>query len=80
MNLGLAIVDQGLAIREVFETMDTDSSGMIMGPELQKIEKILGKNLDSSSVYSILQGIDQDDDGNIDPMELLRPWNTQSWY
>ena len=72
MNLGLAIVDQGLTIREVFETMDTDSSGMIMGPELQKgIEKILGENLDSSSVYSILQGIDQDDDGNIDPMELI---------
>ena len=72
MNLGMSIVDQGLTIREVFETMDTDSSGMIMGPELQKgIEKILGEQLDSSSVYSILQGIDQDDDGNIDPMELI---------
>jgi len=72
MNLGMAIVDQGLTIREVFETMDTDSSGMIMGPELQKgIEKILGEHLDSSLVYSILQGIDQDDDGNIDPMELI---------
>ena len=72
MNLGMAIVAQGLTIREVFETMDTDSSGMIMGPELQKgIEKILGEQLDSSSVYSILQGIDQDDDGNIDPMELI---------
>ena len=72
MNLGMAIVDQGLTIREVFEAMDTDSSGMIIGPELQKgIEKILGEQLDSSSVYSILQGIDQDDDGNIDPMELI---------
>ena len=72
MQLGMAISEQGLTIREVFETMDTDSSGLIMGPELQKgIEEILGEHMDSSSVYSILQLLDQDDDGNVDPMELI---------
>ena len=73
MKLGMAISEQGLTIREVFETMDTDSSGLIMGPELQKgIEEILGENMDSSTIYSILKILDQDDDGNVDPMELIK--------
>ena len=73
LTLAEAIAEQGLTIREVFESMDADLDGQISGPELQKgIEDILGDSLPPATVFAILGVIDEDDDGNIDPMELIQ--------
>ena len=73
LTLAEAIAEQGLTIREVFESMDTDLDGQISGPELQNgIEDILGDRLPPATVFAILGVLDEDDDGNIDPMELIQ--------
>ncbi|MDP6865668.1 MAG: EF-hand domain-containing protein [Candidatus Poseidoniaceae archaeon] len=73
LTLGEAIAEQGLTIREVFESMDTNLDGQISGPELQSgIEAILGDLLPPATVFAILGVLDEDDDGNIDPMELIQ--------
>ena len=72
-TLAVAIAEQGLTIREVFESMDADLDGRINGPELQHgIEELLGDHLPASTVFAILGVLDQDNDGNIDPMELIQ--------
>ena len=72
-TLAVAIAEQGLTIREVFESMDADLDGQINGPELQHgIEELLGDHLPASTVFAILGVLDQDNDGNIDPMELIQ--------
>jgi Ca2+-binding EF-hand superfamily protein/RNA polymerase subunit RPABC4/transcription elongation factor Spt4 len=72
-TLAVAIADQGLTIREVFESMDADLDGRINGPELQRgIENLLGDHLPASTVFAILGVLDVDNDGNIDPMELIQ--------
>ena len=71
-SLGEAIADKGMTIREVFESIDADLDGRINGPELQEgILEILGDNLDSTTVFEVLGVLDSDDDGSIDPMELI---------
>lgn len=72
-TLAVAISEQGLTIREVFESMDTDLDGQINGPELQNgIMNLMGDQLSATTVFSILGVLDQDNDGNIDPMELIQ--------
>ena len=72
-TLAVAISEQGLTIREVFESMDTDLDGQINGPELQSgIMNLMGDQLSATTVFSILGVLDQDNDGNIDPMELIQ--------
>ncbi|MGB2267323.1 MAG: EF-hand domain-containing protein [Candidatus Poseidoniaceae archaeon] len=72
-TLAVAISEQGLTIREVFESMDTDLDGRINGPELQSgIMNLMGDQLSATTVFSILGVLDQDNDGNIDPMELIQ--------
>ena len=72
-TLAVAIADQGLTIREVFESMDADLDGRINGPELQHgIENLLGDHLPATTVFAILGVLDVDKDGNIDPMELIQ--------
>lgn len=72
-TLAVAISEQGLTIREVFESMDTDLDGKINGPELQSgILNLMGDQLSATTVFSILGVLDQDNDGNIDPMELIQ--------
>jgi len=72
-TLAVAIAEQGLTIREVFESMDADLDGRINGPELQHgIEELLGDHLPASTVFAILGILDEDKDGNIDPMELIQ--------
>ena len=72
-TLALAIAEQGLTIREVFESMDADLDGRINGPELQSgIESLLGDHLPATTVFAILGVLDEDKDGNIDPMELIQ--------
>ncbi|MGB1491780.1 MAG: EF-hand domain-containing protein [Candidatus Poseidoniaceae archaeon] len=72
-TLAVAISEQGLTIREVFESMDTDLDGKINGPELQSgIMNLMGDQLSATTVFSILGVLDQDNDGNIDPMELIQ--------
>jgi Ca2+-binding EF-hand superfamily protein/RNA polymerase subunit RPABC4/transcription elongation factor Spt4 len=72
-TLAVAISEQGLTIREVFESMDTDLDGQINGPELQSgILNLMGDQLSATTVFSILGVLDQDNDGNIDPMELIQ--------
>lgn len=72
-TLAVAISEQGLTIREVFESMDTDLDGRINGPELQSgILNLMGDQLSATTVFSILGVLDQDNDGNIDPMELIQ--------
>ena len=72
MSLGVAISEQGMTIREVFESMDADLDGRISGPELQTgIEKLAGDALPATTVFAILGLLDEDNDGNIDPMELI---------
>ncbi len=71
-SLGEAIAEKGMTIRQVFESLDADLDGRINGPELQDgISDILGDKLDSSTVFEILGVLDSDDDGSIDPMELI---------
>ena len=72
-TLAVAISEQGLTIREVFESMDTDLDGQINYPELQSgIMNLMGDQLSATTVFSILGVLDQDNDGNIDPMELIQ--------
>lgn len=72
MSLGVAISEQGMTIREVFESMDADLDGRISGPELQTgIERLAGDALPATTVFAILGLLDEDNDGNIDPMELI---------
>ena len=72
-TLAVAISEQGLTIREVFESMDADLDGKINGPELQSgILNLMGDHLSATTVFSILGVLDQDNDGNIDPMELIQ--------
>ena len=72
-TLAVAIAEQGLTIREVFESMDADLDGRINGPELQSgIEALLGDHLPATTVFAILGVLDEDKDGNIDPMELIQ--------
>ncbi|MGA0380727.1 MAG: EF-hand domain-containing protein, partial [Candidatus Poseidoniaceae archaeon] len=72
-TLAEAISEQGLTIREVFESMDADLDGKINGPELQSgILNLMGDHLSATTVFSILGVLDQDNDGNIDPMELIQ--------
>ena len=72
LTLAEAIAEKGLTIREVFESMDTNLDGQISGPELQSgIESILGDLLLPTKVFAILGVLDEDEDGNIDPMELI---------
>ena len=72
-TLAVAIAEQGLTIREVFESMDADLDGRINGPELQHgIQELLGDQLPASTVFAILGILDEDNDGNIDPMELIQ--------
>jgi len=72
-TLAEAISEQGLTIREVFESMDADLDGKINGPELQSgILNLMGDQLPATTVFSILGVLDQDNDGNIDPMELIQ--------
>ena len=71
--LAVAIAEQGLTIREVFEAMDANLDGRIDGPELQRgIEDLLGDHLPATTVFGILGVLDVDNDGNIDPMELIQ--------
>mgnify|MGYP001581661936 CR=1 FL=1 len=71
-SLGKAIAAQGMTIREVFESMDTDLDGQISGPELQKgIEEILGDRMTPAATFAVLGMLDSDSDGNINPMELI---------
>ena len=71
-SLGEAIAEKGMTIRQVFESIDADLDGRINGPELQNgISEILGDNLDPSTVFEVLGVLDSDDDGSIDPMELI---------
>ena len=72
LALAEAIAEKGMTIREVFESMDTNLDGQISGPELQTgIESILGDLLPATKVFAILGVLDDDADGNIDPMELI---------
>ena len=72
-TLAVAIAEQGLTIREVFEAMDANLDGRIDGPELQRgIEDLLGDHLPATTVFGILGVLDEDNDGNIDPMELIQ--------
>ena len=72
-TLAEAISEQGLTIREVFESMDADLDGKINGPELQSgILNLMGDQLSATTVFSILGVLDQDNDGNIEPMELIQ--------
>ena len=72
-TLAVAIAEQGLTIREVFESMDADLDGRINGPELQHgIQELLGDQFPASTVFAILGILDEDNDGNIDPMELIQ--------
>ncbi len=72
-SLAQAISAQGLTIREVFESMDTDLDGKISGPELQNgFESLLGEHLSATTIFAILGVLDEDKDGNIDPMELIQ--------
>ncbi len=71
-RFGKAIVASGFTIREVFERLDTNEDGRLDGPELQSgLAEILGEDLIPKDVFSILQGIDKDGDGNIDAMEII---------
>ncbi|MEC7435938.1 MAG: EF-hand domain-containing protein, partial [Candidatus Thermoplasmatota archaeon] len=71
-SLGEAIAEKGMTIRQVFESIDADLDGRINGPELQNgISEILGDNLEPSTVFEVLGVLDSDDDGSIDPMELI---------
>jgi Ca2+-binding EF-hand superfamily protein/RNA polymerase subunit RPABC4/transcription elongation factor Spt4 len=70
--LGIAIAKSDMSIKEVFEAMDTNNDGRINGPELQKgIIEICGENLSPDEVYEMLKQFDEDDDGSLDPMELI---------
>ena len=61
-----------MSIKEVFEAMDTNNDGRINGPELQKgIVEICGERLSPDEVYEMLKQFDEDDDGSLDPMELI---------
>ncbi len=71
-NLALAIASAGMTAAEAFDEIDRNDDGLIDGPELQKgIERIGGENLKPSSVKSIMNYLDSDDDNRIDPQELL---------
>ena len=70
--LGIAIAKSDMSIKEVFEAMDTNNDGRINGPELQKgIVEICGERLSPDEVYEMLKQFDEDDDGSLDPMELI---------
>ncbi|HIG03994.1 MAG TPA: hypothetical protein EYQ53_06410 [Candidatus Poseidoniales archaeon] len=70
--LGIAIAKSDMSIKEVFKAMDTNNDGRINGPELQKgIIEICGENLSPDEVYEMLKQFDEDDDGSLDPMELI---------
>ena len=72
VKLGEIMVEQNLTIREVFESMDEDNSGMIDGPEFQRgIESIAGDALTPAHVQSILESLDEDSSGQIDPLEFI---------
>ena len=72
-RLGLAASQDGMTIREVFESMDSDDDGLIDGPELQKgIEELSGDKLSPSEVFDILKSLDEDSDGRVNPMELVK--------
>ena len=71
-KLGLAVVENGMSIRELFDSMDTDADGRIDGPELQKgIEELSGDMLSPSEVMELLNSLDEDSDKRLDPMELV---------
>ncbi|DAC16966.1 MAG TPA: hypothetical protein D7I06_03960, partial [Candidatus Poseidoniales archaeon] len=71
-EFGQAILAAGLTIREVFEQIDTNDDGKIDGPELQAgIKKLLGKNAPPGEVYEFMKSMDSDEDGSIDPMEII---------
>ena len=65
-------MDSKLSIKEVFESMDSNDDGKINGPELQKgIVDLCDENLTPSQVFDLLKEFDADDDGSLDPMELI---------
>ena len=71
-EFGQAILAAGLTIREVFEQIDTNDDGKIDGPELQAgIKKLLGKNAPPIEVYEFMKSMDSDENGSIDPMEII---------
>ena len=71
-NFAMSAKAEGMTIREIFETMDTDDSGMIDGPELQKgIISITGESLSPGEIYQIIEILDKDSDGRVNPFELI---------
>ena len=72
MNLCKAIISNEMTIREAFESIDTDGNGRINGPELQAgLKTLAGDDLSVPEVVAILDTLDKDGDGTLDPMELV---------
>ena len=72
VKLGEFMVENDLTIREVFEKIDADDDYEIDGPEFQKgIEAIVGDALTPQHIQSILNELDADNNGKIDPEEFI---------
>ena len=73
MNLCTTIVSNDMSIREAFESIDTDGNGRINGPELQAgLKELAGDELSASEVAAIIGTLDENGDGTLDPMELVK--------
>ena len=73
MNLCKAIISNEMTIREAFESIDTDGNGRINGPELQAgLKTLAGDELSASEIVAIIKALDEDGDGTLDPMELVK--------
>jgi len=71
-RLAQAIADSDMDIPTAFDAIDTNDDGRINGPELQAgILEIGGEFLSPGDVHAIIKTLDEDDDGHLDPMELV---------
>ena len=71
-KMGVAALESGMSIRDIFDKLDSNEDGRIDGPELQKgIEEIAGESLTPAEVMEILNSLDEDSDSRLDPMELI---------
>lgn len=70
-HLKQLLSSEGMDIKQLFDSIDTDSDGTINGPELARgLKELAGERLHPSQISQIIKAFDANSDHRIDLGEL----------
>lgn len=66
MSDRVASRNRDFELKEAFNVFDQDSDGYITSVELSTVMRTLGEQIDKETIDLMIEGVDRDDDGEID--------------